>query len=154
MSLLNNCSQIAWKHLSAVEIDSYISNQHEFHGAYAFKNILGYNKQNFHGTIYYISNYKTDYINTALTWYDAREHINNRSEYRLYYVNKISSFIPNENDILLLSKNLTGHIIIIIVNDPAIKQQILAKANYFKSYYNNSSYYADLIDVPFLTNLI
>lgn len=45
MSLLNNCSNIAFKSLSSVEIDKYGSNQHELHGARAFKNLFGCNRQ-------------------------------------------------------------------------------------------------------------
>lgn len=157
MSLLQNCNVVAFKHLSNVEIDSYGSNQHELHGARAFKDIFGYNKSYFSGKIYYITNSGTSSVNTELTWYDAREHAyNNRSEYRFYYTYEISNFRPTDNDILMVSKNNLDEVIIIIINNSNINSCILNNLHLFKdyTYTNGASYISDVKNVPFLTKLL
>lgn len=155
MSLLSNCSKVAFKYLSRVEIDNYGSNQHEFHGAKAFKNIFGLDRQYFNGTIYYIpDNGNIQYFKTSLTWYDAREYApNNRSEFRFYYTHEISSFFPKIGDILLLSQDIYNNVIIVLINDTKIKNAIVENLNKFIDY-NGSSYYANLNDVPFLMNIL
>ncbi len=159
MSLLQNCTEIAFKFLSNVEIDNYGSNQHELHGAMAFKQIFGMQRQCLNGTIYYIDNSQTPPASTSttLTWYDAREFANNnRSEYRFYYDCSISSFKPSIGDILLLSKTITNNVIIVIINNQNIKNQIMQNIGLFTSYPypNGTSYYASINLVPFLTKLI
>lgn len=157
MSLLQNCTEVAFKYLSNVEIDRYGSNQHELHGAVAFKNIFGKQRQSLSGMIYYIDTtqaYPTLSIPTNLTWYDAREDNPNRSEYRFYYTCSISTFKPNAGDILLLSKTNTNNVVIVIISNQSIKNQIMQNINLFISYSNGSSYYAPINSVPFLTQLI
>lgn len=155
MPLLQNCTEVAFKYLSKVEINNYGSNQHEFHGAMAFKQIFGYQRSYFNGTIYYIDNqYKTYSADTRLTWYDARQFAtNNRSEFRFYYTHSISVFKPEVDDILLLSKTNNNNVVIVIIDEPNIITQIRNNIGLFTSY-KGSSYYANINSVPFLTQLI
>ncbi|MCX0408721.1 hypothetical protein [Clostridium perfringens] len=157
MSLLNNCTDLAFKFLSSVEIDNYGSNQHELHGARAFKNLFGYNKQRLQGTITYIDTNNISSRKTQLTWYDSREFNFNRSEYRFYYTSEISDFKPNVNDLLLISHNrLNNQVVIVIIHDKDIIKKILRNKYQFKEYNypNGSSYYAEIKNIPWITNII
>lgn len=157
MSLLQNCSNVAFKFLSSVEIDNYGSNQHELHGAVAFKNIFGFRRTYLTGTITYITSQNQALsCSTNLTWYDARENHATRSEYRFYYTHEISVFSPQINDILLISQDYNQNVVIVIINDINIKNNILSNINLFTSYdyANGSSYYAELSSVPFLRSMI
>lgn len=157
MSLLDNCNAIAFKFLSSVEIDHYGSNQHEFHGAQAFKNLFGYSRQHFNGTITYINSQgATSSHHTNLTWYDARENHPIRSEFRFYYTSQISNFSPRVDNILLLSKDTSGNVIIVIIDDDFIINAILDNINSFTPYHyqNGSSYYGILSPNHFLKELL
>lgn len=158
MSLLLNCSEVAFKFLSSVEIDNYGSNQHELHGARAFKNIFGFQRTYLSGTITYIASpNQVLSCNTNLTWYDAREFANNdRTEFRFYYTHEISVFHPQIDDILLVSQDINQNVVIVIINDINIKNTILSNINLFTAYTyaNGSSYYANISSVPFLKSLI
>ena len=158
MSLLQNCNEVAFKFLSSVEIDNYGSNQHELHGAVAFKKIFGSQKQYLTGNVTYVTSQNPNSTHsTNLTWYDAREHApNNRTEFRFYYTHEISTFRPQIDDILLISQATNGTVVIVIINDATIKQQIINNIRLFMSYdyTNGSSYYATLSSVPFLKSLV
>lgn len=157
MSLLNNCTEVAFKFLSSVEIDNYGSNQHEFHGAKAFKQIFGYKRQYLNGTIIYIDSQNRIYShNTLLTWYDAREESYDRSEFRFYYTKEISVFYPKINNILLISKDNNQNVIVIIIDNSKIINKILKNINLFTSYKysNGTSYYGDLFATKFLQSII
>lgn len=159
MSLLLNCTEVAFKFLSSVEIDKYGSNQHELHGARAFKEIFGSQRTYLSGTITYIASppNQVSACNTNLTWYNAREFANNnRTEFRFYYTHEISVFRPQIDDILLVSKDSNQNVVIVIINDINIKNTILSNINLFTAYKyaNGSSYYANISSVPFLISLI
>lgn len=161
MSLLQNCSSIAFKYLSSVEIDKFGSNQHELHGAVAFKNIFSRTKQYLTGKVYYIDqNYVNgitvpNSFNTDLTWYDAREMNPNRTEYRFYYTYPISVFRPHINDLLFVSIDNNNDVVIIIINNTniitAVQQNISSFTSY--DYPNGSSYYSTIPNVSFLLSL-
>ena len=156
MSLLSNCSDVAFKWLSSVEIDSYGSNQHELHGAVAFKQIFGPQRTYLRGTLHYVTANQTTSFDTELTWYDAREYNPNRSEYRLYYTYPISQFKPQVDDLLIVSQDNTGAVVIIIVSDTQIKNAVLSGRSLFKdyTYANGSSYYGNQQAVSFLQNIL
>ena len=97
---------VAVKSLSSVEINHWQSNQHEFHGVTALKQIFGYNRKYFKGEFYYVkSNGQIikDVNIGELTWYDARENSIDRSEYRFYYTDNIAVNMANVGDILLVA---------------------------------------------------
>lgn len=63
MSLLLNCSKVAFKYLSSVAIDKYLSNQYKVNGIVAFKKIFGKEKQeDLSATITYITSKKQPFI--------------------------------------------------------------------------------------------
>ncbi|QXB98835.1 MULTISPECIES: hypothetical protein [Aeromonas] len=78
-----NFSASCVKTLSAVEVDTSRSNQHEFNGVAQLKRLFGANK------VEMLASFSTrgsdETICSKLTWYDARELHPTRSEYRLYF---------------------------------------------------------------------
>lgn len=92
--------QACLKTLSAVEARPERSNQHEFNGVIALKNIFGLNKfekmANFSVRGEPISNLAN------VTWYDARESHSTRTEYRLYFqTNKVMERASEGDNILI-----------------------------------------------------
>lgn len=65
---------MAVKTLSAVEIDSWSSNQHEFHGVSALRALFGRSRQYLHARCIFLDNSGVRTASTGLTWYDAREN--------------------------------------------------------------------------------
>ncbi len=94
---------MAVKTLSAVEVDSYASNQHEFHGVQALKYLFGYDRQYFDAECFYLDNNGIDRTSANLTWYDARENSFDRSEYRLYYNSDFINYKANPGDKMILT---------------------------------------------------
>ena len=79
---------VAAKHLSAVEADSSVSNQHEYNGVSLLKDIFGTEatRKVVPTSFLYLSD--DDEVIEAtgeLTWYDARYNHPTRTEWRLYY---------------------------------------------------------------------
>lgn len=71
------------KTLSAVEARPERSNQHEFNGVTALKNVFGTSRSEFNVQFSVRGEGIADQAN--VTWYDAREEHPTRSEYRLYF---------------------------------------------------------------------
>jgi hypothetical protein len=67
---------VAAKTLSAVEVDTGTSNQHEFNGVKGLKNMFGAERQTFPTKFVYLSDNDDDPPTDEgfLTWYDAREN--------------------------------------------------------------------------------
>ena len=77
---------VAVKRLSAVEADPARSHQHEFNGIAGFREVLGDARRNFDATfVHFDAEGDTTTATARATWYDAREHNPDRSEFRLYY---------------------------------------------------------------------
>lgn len=71
------------KTLSAVEARPERSNQHEFNGVSALKNVFGPDRAEFNVQFSVRGESVSD--RAKVTWYDAREEHPTRSEYRLYF---------------------------------------------------------------------
>ena len=71
------------KTLSAVEARPERSNQHEFNGVAELKNVFGTDRKEFSTSF----SVRGENINAVakVTWYDARENHETRSEHRLYF---------------------------------------------------------------------
>src|SRR5258708_5010304 len=99
---------LASKRLSAVETDPARSNQHEFNGVQQLKNILGppSGKMRYDTKFIYISDDETKTITEDgfLTWYDAREKHQTRSECRLYFSKNTVIDDASDGDLLLIAK--------------------------------------------------
>ena len=106
---------MAVKTLSAVEIDSWSSNQHEFHGVVELKRLFGYSRQYFNPKCVFFddSGVKTGF--TRLTWYDARENHPTRSEYRLYYDSSFFSNLAEPGDTMILTVDDNMQVCIFVV---------------------------------------
>jgi len=80
---------VAQKQLVAVDLPEFGSNQHEFNGVNQLRQLLG--KEKISGRLLWYRLFdgseSVEAIEDSYTWYDARENIENRSEYRLYYGN-------------------------------------------------------------------
>lgn len=100
--------RVAVKVLSAVEVDSSRSNQHELNGVAAFKGLLGESRLEKLPCSY---RYLTDDPDTTLrdygwvSWYDSRERNPNRSEHRLYYPANIVMAAASEGDLMVLVRD-------------------------------------------------
>lgn len=71
------------KTLSAVEARPERSNQHEFNGVSELKEMLGVGRAPFEGRFLLAGSDLSEDV--EVTWYDAREDHETRSEFRLYF---------------------------------------------------------------------
>jgi len=96
-----------YKILNPVEIDSEVSNEHEFNGINSFKEILGNERQKLLCRVIYLSDNEDDITEdkVSLTWYDARENHPTRTEYRLYYPETDCFSKAKPDDLLIVCKN-------------------------------------------------
>lgn len=109
-------SGIGAKRLSDVEIAPAISNQHEFNGIGEFKSIFGTERISFNGRFLYLSDEDNQVINDSgiLTWYDAREKHETRTEYRLYYSNNSVIDAASPDDLLVIGRTSENELAVII----------------------------------------
>lgn len=109
-------SGIGAKRLSDVEIAPAISNQHEFNGIGEFKSIFGTEKISFNGRFLYLADDDNQVINDSgiLTWYDAREKHETRTEYRLYYSNNSVIDAASPSDLLVIGRTSEDELAVII----------------------------------------
>jgi hypothetical protein len=121
-SLSSLFTGVAAKRLSAVEANLDRSNQHEFNGVNALKNIFGSvagsEKKKFLTRFIYIGKDEDDTVRAdgSLTWYDSRHGNPNRSsEYRLYFSTTAVAEKSNEQDLLLIGRQPNGTILLIVV---------------------------------------
>lgn len=107
---------VAAKRLSAVEINGLKSNQHEFNGITAFKQIFGESKKSFSAKFIFLGEKEDDTLSDTgiLTWYDARENHPTRSEYRLYYQTVDIFDKVSENDLLIIGKIDNTNLLVVI----------------------------------------
>ena len=108
---------IAVKTLSAVEVDSKRSNQHEFNGVASLKDIFGTKRQQFSARFIYVSDYDTNppKEDGFLTWYDSRKNDKTRTpEYRMYYPKTIVSMSASVGDTLFICLKPDNTILVIV----------------------------------------
>ena len=107
---------VAVKRLSAVEADPVSSNQHEFNGVTAMKNMFGAGRQSFRSRFFYLGEDEDDTLTSEcfLTWYDAREANPNRSEYRLYFPSTSVTERAAAGDLMVIGKRPDGTLQVII----------------------------------------
>jgi len=127
---------VAVKRLSAVEIDTGRSNQHEFNGSKDMRSLFGEptGKVHFPAHFLYLCDDDNEPVTSEarLTWYDAREKARieraiMRQEYRLYFpsVTPVSQCAA-EGDLLLVAKRTDGGALVIVAEkDTLIERQIL-----------------------------
>ncbi len=119
---------VAYKKLSAVEASSHRSNQHEFNGVGALKNMLGTEKHKYSATFIYLCDDDAEPIKDDgfLTWYDAREGHLTRTEYRLYFPTTLVSMNASEGDLLVIARKPDDSLLLIVAeSESTIESQIL-----------------------------
>lgn len=104
------------KRLSAVETTPEISNQHEFNGSAALRNLLGEADRKEIPTRFIWLGQEQDAISVdgVVSWYDARRRHPTRTEYRLYYPgNEVTSLMKAE-DVFFLAIRTDGSAMVIV----------------------------------------
>ncbi|MBN2897013.1 MAG: hypothetical protein JXK05_14110 [Campylobacterales bacterium] len=137
MKLTDVFKKVAVKRLSRVEIGKKVSHQHEINGVKELVNIFGIpnGKQRFQATALYLSDVKLAGFPASsetlppqedfVTWYDAREKHESRTEYRLYYSSSL--FLENayENDLLIVGFDGRQVWLIAVEQSSTIESQLL-----------------------------
>jgi hypothetical protein len=121
-------SGVAIKRLSAVEADPARSNQREFNGGAGLKSVFGSDRQTFQARFAYLSDNDEEPVvaDGTLTWYDAREAHEVRSEHRLYFTPTAVSSCAAEGDLLVIGKRPDSSVLLIIAQgDSTIANQVL-----------------------------
>ncbi len=126
---------VAAKELSAVEVDTLSSNQHEFNGISSLKDFLGEpcGKKRYPAKFLYLTDYEDDPVveDGFLTWYDARQKARiergvKRWEYRLYFPTNRASQYAETGDILIIAKCRDDTLLAIVAESgTTIAQQVL-----------------------------
>lgn len=112
---------IAWKRLSAVEVDPTRSNQREFNGVASLRQILGDSRiEGLPAHCLYFGEAEED-ISTGqsyLTYYDARKNIPDRSsEYRLYFTKTSVTEKAEAGDLLIIGRKSDDSLMFIIAKE-------------------------------------
>ena len=120
---------VAAKRLSAVEVDTAVSHQHEFNGVATLRELFGDDKCQFHADFIYLGESEEDNLssNGSVTWYDAREEHATRTEYRLYFTGNPIMNEASEGDVLLVGKRKNSEQILVLIlqGESTIENQIL-----------------------------
>ncbi len=106
------------KRLRAVETDPGSSNQHEFNGVRALKQLLGEERLTDCPARFVWLGEENEGLaeNSIVTWYDAREgHPTRSAEYRLYFRSNPVMDLSGEGDLLIVAKRPAGDLMIIVV---------------------------------------
>nr|WP_321440531.1 type II restriction endonuclease [uncultured Hyphomonas sp.] len=122
------------KHLTEVEVNKLISNQHEFQGVGSFRSFLGTpaDKKTFPATFLWLDDTEdteTPRIEAFCTWSDVRRDNPDRSaEYHLYYAAESEPIVhrARAGDLLVIAQKKDGSLLILL--SPAgstIGQQLL-----------------------------
>ncbi|MFD2670180.1 type II restriction endonuclease [Marinicrinis sediminis] len=108
--------KVAIKRLTAVEVNTAISNQHELNGSKSLKTLFGNERVSYQSKFLWLAG-ESEGISCEghLTWYDAREAHPTRSEYRLYFKSNEIMDQARESDMLIIAKRQNGEFYIIIV---------------------------------------
>lgn len=107
---------VAFKKLSAVEVDTVISNQHEFNGVSQLKKIFGAERKTLSARFIYLNDNDFDPVTDCgfLTWYDARENHPTRTEYRMYFPTTTVSQCASAGDELFIGLLPDDTVLVII----------------------------------------
>ncbi|KGN30541.1 hypothetical protein N802_06910 [Knoellia sinensis KCTC 19936] len=120
---------MAAKRLSAVEADRLVSNQHEFNGVQALKDLLGTSERRFPTRYVYLHDDEdgpsiVEFVSTSL-WYDARAAHPTRSEFRLYFPENEPMGLASESDFCFLALGHDGLLTIVIAPEDSQAAQRL-----------------------------
>jgi hypothetical protein len=108
--------KVAIKRLRAVEVNTTVSNQHEFNGSKPLRYLFGETRRSHNVRFLWIAG-ENEVISSdgRITWYDARENHPTRSEFRLYFNRNEVMDAARENDLLIVAQKTDEEIFIIVV---------------------------------------
>jgi hypothetical protein len=107
---------VAVKRLSAVEVDTTVSNQHEFNGSKSLRFLFKEEKRSHPARFLWLAE-ENEAITSegSLTWYDARVKHPTRTEYRLYFNSNDVMNEAKENDSIIVARRPNNEIFVVVV---------------------------------------
>ena len=109
---------VATKRLAPVEVNSMVSNQHEFNVNSLVLDLFGRpaERQNYSAQYFYFDDNESASCGGLLTLYDARKRDPKRSEYRMYFSRRTSEIMgrAESGDSLCLCKKRDGSVLVIV----------------------------------------
>lgn len=107
---------VAAKRLQAVEANPNKSNQHEFNGVKALKQLLGEDRLKDCPTRFLWLGEENEGLSedSLVTWYDSRENHATRTEHRLYFRSNPVMDLASEGDLLIVARKPDRELMIII----------------------------------------
>lgn len=103
------------KRLSAVDVDSRISHQHELGGFAKLRPLLGDSRRRVDATYAYVSDAGVEVERGFTTWYNSREGKPRPPEYRLYYPDNAPVSSAREGDLTLACLSKDGGMVFLFV---------------------------------------
>lgn len=128
-SLSDHFVRIAAKRLAAVEADTRRSNQHEFNGVEALRNVLGPEDfRNRPARFIWLGGENEGVTDTApVSWYDSRRNQPHRSpEWRLYFKANAVMELASERDLLVIGLRADGEILFIVAPEGSTLENQIA----------------------------
>ncbi len=120
---------VAFKTVVKSEVLGGKSNQNEFLGVRALKDIFGEDKQKFEATYIYFGDKKPLIAKGTATWY-INQYQNGKPSFRLYYRKTPVSEAMEVGDLLFLGKTEDNKLFIIVVdNESPVKDKLIASFN-------------------------
>ncbi len=116
-SLSDHFTGIAAKRLTAVEADTSVSNQHEFNGVAALRQLLGTERFDQRQSRFLWLGGENESVSddAPVTWYDARERQPCRAaEWRLYFKSNAVMDLAVAGDLLVVGRRPDGEIMFLI----------------------------------------
>lgn len=115
-SLSDHFTGIAAKRLRGVEADTAVSNQHEFNGVAALRELLGPEKFERRQSRFLWLGGENESISddAPVTWYDAREGHTTRTEWRLYFKSNAAMEVAAAGDLLVVGRRPDGDILFLV----------------------------------------
>lgn len=112
---------VAAKRLTSVEVNKQVSNQHEFNGSAALKQVLGTyesGETTYFPTIFIWMGKENETISAegTMSWYDSRFGKPRAAEWRLFYPSNDVMDVAKEGDLLFIAKRTDGTLMTIIVS--------------------------------------
>jgi len=125
--LSQNFSGAAIKYLSNVEVSPSVSNQHELNGVSPLRNLFGNARQEFNALFIYLDEDEEQNMtfNGFMTWYDARERNETRTEYRLYYESNPVMNAASSGDLIFLGLRPDGNLVAAVTKRGSTAQKQL-----------------------------
>jgi len=119
---------VAVKKLSVVETEPVRSNQHEFNGTTALRQLFGNtDRRNIPAKFIWLGKDQEGMTSeSVVSWYDARRNHPVRTEYRLYYPsNEITAMMRAEDTMFIALLRDETVMVIIVPSDSIMQNQLL-----------------------------